>query len=91
MCEPYDIQIKTSGHVDRIQKSSLEFMKDGLELTAGFLNDEHTEAIEYEILTLEKDLNSRKGLTGPERIDLSFSLPILLSHLIWIVNFGSDR
>merc|ERR1712131_10843 len=81
---------QTNGHVDRIQKSSLEFMKDGLELTAGFFNDEHTEAIEYEILTLEKDLNSRKGLTGPERIDLSFSLPILLSHLIWIVNFGSE-
>ena len=66
-------------------------MKDGFELTAGFLNDEHSEAIEYEILALEKDINSKKRLAGPERIDLSFSLPILLSHLIWIVNFGSDR
>ena len=66
-------------------------MKDGLELTVGFLNDEHTEAIEYEILALEKDINSKKRLTGPERIDLSFSLPILLSHIIWIVNFGSER
>ena len=66
-------------------------MKDGFELTAGFLNDEHSEAIEYEILALEKDINSKKRLVGPERIDLSFSLPILLSHLIWIVNFGSDR
>ena len=66
-------------------------MKDGLELTAGFLNDEHTEAIEYEILKLERDINSKKGKIGPERIDLSFSLPILISHLIWIVNFGSNR
>ena len=66
-------------------------MKDGFELTAGFLNDEHSEAIEYEILALEKDINSKNRLAGPERIDLSFSLPILLSHLIWIVNFGSDR
>ena len=66
-------------------------MKDGFELTAGFLNDEHTEAIEYAILKLEKDINAQKRLTGPERIDLSFSLPILLSHLIWIVNFGSER
>ena len=66
-------------------------MKDGLELTVGFLNDEHTEAIEYEILALEKDINSKKRLTSPERIDLSLSLPILLSHLIWIVNFGSER
>jgi Fe-S cluster assembly iron-binding protein IscA len=65
-------------------------MKDGLEVTAGFLNDEHTEAVEYEILALEKDIISKKRLTGPERIDLSFSLPILISHLIWIVNFGSD-
>ena len=66
-------------------------MKDGFELTAEFLNDEHSEAIEYEILALEKDINSKKRLAGPERIDLSFSLPILISHLIWIVNFGSDR
>jgi len=66
-------------------------MKDGFELTAGFLNDEHSEAIEYELLALEKDINSKKRLAGPERIDLSFSLPILISHLIWIVNFGSDR
>lgn len=66
-------------------------MKDGFELTAGFLNDEHSEAIEYELLALEKYINSKKRLAGPERIDLSFSLPILISHLIWIVNFGSDR
>ena len=66
-------------------------MKDGFEMTAGFLNDEDSEAIEYELLALEKDINSKKRLAGPERIDLSFSLPILISHLIWIVNFGSDR